>query len=109
MTILNDEIVKDLNLAREVISNEDCSVVVVKYGKIWKKIKGEGVKPMLTAIEEMGEDIYESVIGDKILGKASSLPCRYAKANRPHTIGSGQKSNVFGTALFCFGRPGGTV
>jgi len=81
MTILNDEILKDLNLAREVISNEDCSVVIIKYCKIWKKIKGEGVKPMLEAIEELGEDINESVIGDKILGKASALLCRYAKAS----------------------------
>jgi hypothetical protein len=81
MTILNDEILKDLDLARDIISNEDCSVVVVKYGKIWKKIKGEGVKPMLEVIEEMGEDIYESVIGEKILGKASALLCRYAKVS----------------------------
>jgi len=36
---------------------------------------------MLEAIEELGEDINESVIGDKILGKASALLCRYAKAS----------------------------
>jgi hypothetical protein len=81
MTVLNEDILKDLDLARDIISNEDCSVVVVKYGKIWKKIKGEGVKPMLKVIEEMGEDIYESVIGEKILGKASALLCRYVKAS----------------------------
>lgn len=81
MTILNDDVLKDLDLAREIISSEDCSVVIVKYCKIWKKIKGEGVKPILQAIDEMGEDIYESVIGDKILGKASALLCRYAKAS----------------------------
>jgi hypothetical protein len=81
MTILNDEILKDLDLARDIISNEDCSVVIVKYCKIWKKLKGECVKPMLEAIDEMGEDIYESVIGAKILGKASALLCRYAKAS----------------------------
>jgi len=81
MTVLNEDILKDLDLVREVISNEECSIVVVKYGKIWKKIKGEGVKPMLEVIEEMGEDIYESVIGEKILGKASALLCRCAKAS----------------------------
>ena len=81
MTVLNEEILKDLDLAREVISSEDCSIVVVQNGKIWKKKKGDGVKPMLEAINEMGEDIYGSVIGDKILGKASALLCRYAKAS----------------------------
>ena len=81
MTVLDEEILKDLDLAREMISNQDYSIVVVKYGKIWKQKKGEGIKPILEAIEEMGEDICGSVIGDKILGKASSLLCRYAKAS----------------------------
>jgi len=80
MTVLNEEILKDLDLAREIITSEDCSVVIVKYGKIWCKKKGEGIRLMLEAIDEMGKDIYESVIGSKFLGKASSLLCRYVKA-----------------------------
>lgn len=79
MTILKEELLKNLELAREIISTTDCSVVVIKYGKIWKKKKGDGLKPLIEAIEEMGEDISESVIGDRILGKASALLCRYFK------------------------------
>jgi hypothetical protein len=79
MSVLDDETLKDIELARNVISNEDVSVVVVKYGKIWNKKKGEGVRPLLEVIEEMGQEINGSIIGDKILGKASSLLCRYAK------------------------------
>ena len=81
MTVLSEEILKDLELARTVITTEDCSLVVVKYEKIWKKKKGEGVKPVLEAIVEMGEDIYGSVIGEKTLGKAVALLCRYAKVS----------------------------
>jgi len=81
MTVLSEEILKDLELARHVITNDDCSFVVIKYEKIWKKKKGEGVRSILEAIIEMGEDIYGSVIGEKILGKASALLCRYAKAS----------------------------
>lgn len=44
-----------------------------------EKKKGDGLRPLLDAIEEMGEDICESVIGDRILGKASALLCRYSK------------------------------
>jgi len=79
MTILKEEILNDLELAREVITTTDCSVVVIKYGKIWKKKKGEGIKPLIEAVDEMGEYIHESVIGDRILGKASALICRYSK------------------------------
>ena len=80
MTIVNDEVVRDLNLAREVLSTTDCSIVVISYGKIWKKKKGDGIRPFLEVIDEMGEDIHGSVIGDRILGRASALLCRYIKA-----------------------------
>ena len=81
MTVLSEEILKDLELARNVITTEDCNLVVVKYEKIWKKKKGEGVRPILEAIVEMDEDINGSVIGERTLGKASALLCRYAKAS----------------------------
>ncbi len=81
MTVLSEEILKDLELARNVIATEDISVVVVKYGKIWKKKKGDGVRSILETIIEMGKDINGSVIGKKILGKASALLCRYAKVS----------------------------
>jgi hypothetical protein len=80
MTIVNEEVVRDLNLAREVLSTTDCSIVVISFGKIWKKKKGDGIKPFLEVIEEMGEEINGSVIGDRILGRASALLCRYIKA-----------------------------
>lgn len=80
MTIVDNDTVRDLELAREVLSNTDCSIVVVNYGKIWKQKTGEGIRPILETIEEMGEDIQGSVIGDRILGRASALLCRYANA-----------------------------
>jgi len=80
MTIVNEEVVKDLELAREILSTTDCSIVVISYGKIWKEQTGEGIRPILETIEEMGEDIHGSIIGDRILGRASALLCRYAKA-----------------------------
>ena len=80
MSVLNEEVLKDLKLAREVIENTDKSIVVISYGKIWKTKKGEGLRPFLEVLEEMGEEIHDSVIGDRILGRASALLCRYAKA-----------------------------
>ena len=47
MTIVSEEIVRDLNLARETLSKTDHSVVVIKYGKIWKQKKGDGIRPLL--------------------------------------------------------------
>ena len=46
---------------------------------IFKK-KGDGIKPILETIEELGEEIHGSIIGDRILGKASALLCIYSQA-----------------------------
>ena len=81
MTLIDEEILRDMDLAREVILHEDVSTVVTNNGKIWRQKKGEGIRPILEIIEEMGEDIHGSVIGDKFLGRASALLCRYAKAS----------------------------
>jgi len=80
MTIVNEEVIKDLELAREVLSKTDYSIVIISNGKIWKQKKGDGIRPILEAMEEMGDDIHNSIIGNRILGRASALLCRYAKA-----------------------------
>ena len=40
---------------------------------------GEGVKPILETIEELGERMHDTVVGDRVLGKASAFLCRYSK------------------------------
>jgi hypothetical protein len=93
MTIVNEEVVRDLELAREILSTTDCSIVVISYGKIWKKKTGEGIRPILETIEEMGEDIHGSIIGARILGRASALLCRYAKAEGVYSL-QGTKTGI---------------
>jgi hypothetical protein len=79
MTLIDEEILKDMDLAREVLLNEDVTTVITNYGKIWKKKSGENTRVLIELIDEMGEDLKGSVIGNKYLGKASALLCRYAK------------------------------
>jgi hypothetical protein len=79
MSLLDEDTLKDIELAQNVITNEDVSVVVVDNGKIWRKKKGQGIRPFLEVIEEMGDEIHYSVIGDRIIGRASALLCRYSK------------------------------
>jgi len=78
MTVVSQEIQDDLALAKKVLSEKDLSIVLVGYGKIWKEKKGAGVKPIFDLIDEMGDELNEYVVGDRILGKASAFLCRYA-------------------------------
>jgi hypothetical protein len=79
--MVDEDVINDLKLAREVISTTETSLVIVQYGKIWKQKKGEGIKPILETIEEMGDDLNDAILGTKFLDKASALLCRYAKVN----------------------------
>jgi hypothetical protein len=99
MTVVSEEIVRDLELAREILSTTDYSIVVISYGKIWNQKKGEGIRPILETIEEMGENIRDSIIGYRILGKASALLCRYAKAQGVYS----PKGTKTGIALLIMG------
>ena len=77
--MVSDEILSGLELVRDIINTSNVSIVVVKNSQVLTKKKGDGIKPILDAVEELGEYIHESIIGDRILGKASALVCRYAK------------------------------
>ena len=75
-----ENIIRDMDLAREILLKTDYSIVVIKNSKILTKRRGVGIRPILETIDELNNSIHDSVIGDRILGKASALLCRYAKA-----------------------------
>lgn len=80
MKLIDEHIIKDISVARDLIIKSNISVVVIKNGIILSKKRGNGLRPMLEVINELDNEIFESVIGDKILGKASALLCVYCKS-----------------------------
>ena len=79
--MIEKNILADMDLASNSIIKSKNSIVVVKNGIILSEKKGDGLKPILEVIEELGDSIKRSIIGDKILGKASSLLCIYCNAS----------------------------
>jgi hypothetical protein len=74
------EVLSGFEMARDIMQTSDYAVVVIKNNKILCKKKGSGIKPFLQVIEELGDNIHNSIIGDRILGKASAFLCRYSQA-----------------------------
>ena len=83
MNLSNDGLINenDLSIARDTLYTTDNSIVVVKNGEILLTKKGEGIRPLLETIEELKERMIGSIIGDRILGKASALLLRYSKVS----------------------------
>jgi len=76
--MVNEEIIEDMDLAHDVLSKTDYSIIVIKKGEVITKKQGDGIRPILETIEELGEDMKNTVVGDRILGKASALLCVYS-------------------------------
>ena len=77
--MVDPEILNGFELVRDVLSTSDTSIVVVKNDQILCKKQGDGVRPILETIDELGDQMQGCIVGDRILGKASALLCQYAK------------------------------
>lgn len=66
---------KDLELAKHILEEENQSLVVVKNGEILYKSLDRGIKPMLSITNEIKEQVVGSSIADKVIGKGAALLC----------------------------------
>lgn len=66
---------KDLELAKGILEEENQSLVVVKDGEVIYKSRDRGIKPMLSITNELKEQAKGSSIADKVIGKGAALLC----------------------------------
>lgn len=64
---------RDLDLAKRVLKEENLALVVVKNGEVIYKSTDRGIKPMYYITTEMKEQVLESSIADKVIGKGAAL------------------------------------
>lgn len=103
--MVKEDIIEDMDAARDILSKADYSIVVVKNGNVLTKKQGDGIRPILEAIDELGGDMQGSIVGDKILGKASALLCVYSKVNGVYSL---QATKTAIAVLIRAGIPGQT-
>ncbi len=68
---------KDVELAKKVLYDENQKLVVVKNGEIIFKSKDRGIKPMYILSTEMKDKVKGSSIADRVIGKGAALLCTY--------------------------------
>jgi len=103
--MVKENIIEDMDATRDILSKTDYSIVVVKEGNILTKKQGDGIRPILEAIDELRGDMQGSIVGDRILGKASALLCVYSKVNGVY---SPQATKTAIAVLIRAGIPGQT-
>ncbi len=69
---------KDIELAKNLLDNDDKAIVIVKDGKVIFTSEGRGIKPIYTALNEFKEELEGSSVADKVIGKAAAMICKHA-------------------------------
>ena len=68
----------DIELAKNLLDNEQRALVIVKEGKVLFSVDGKGIKPVYTALNELKDELKGSSVADKVIGKAAAMIYEHA-------------------------------
>jgi len=103
--MVEQEILDDMEIARQVLMKSDTSILVIRDKKIISRVQGLGIRPIMETIEKLGDEMEGTVVGDRILGKASALLCKYSKVKGVYSL---QATKTAIAILIMSGIPGQT-
>lgn len=68
---------KDIEIAKKYLEEENLTLSVVKNGELIYKSREKGIKPIYILATEMKEIAKGASLADKVIGKGAALLCRY--------------------------------
>ncbi|TJX13447.1 DUF1893 domain-containing protein [Tissierella creatinini] len=76
---------KDIEIAKKLLLEEQLALVIVKNGEVLYKSKGRGIKPLYTAYTNMKSSLKGASVADKVIGKAAAILCVNAEIQGLYT------------------------
>ena len=76
---------RDIEMAKNLLLNEELALVIVKDGDIIYKSNGRGIKPLYLAYKEMKSSLKGATVADKVIGKAAAMLCVNAGITQVYT------------------------
>lgn len=77
---------RDIDIAKKILKEENLCLVIVKNGEVIYKSKDRGIKPLYLAVTELEKEMEGSSLADKVIGRAAAMLCEYAGVAELHTI-----------------------
>ena len=68
---------KDIEIARQLLVEENLTLALVKDGQAVYKSKEKGIKPMFILATEMKEEARGASVADKVIGKGAAILSGY--------------------------------
>jgi len=88
MFLLGDETenMKDIEFAKNMLKKNNANLVIVKDGKLLFETRTTGIRGLLNAIDEIGDELKGSTAADKIVGEAAAQILVYSKVDRVFAV-----------------------
>ena len=78
-------LLNDIEMAKELLKDEDLALIVIKNGQVVFKSKDRGIKPMYILATEMKELSKDGSLADRVIGKGAALLCGYIGIKEVYT------------------------
>jgi len=69
---------RDIELARRLLTQEELSLVITKQGEILYSSKEKGVRPLFQAILSLAGSLDKAAVADRVVGSPVAMLCLYA-------------------------------
>jgi len=76
----------DLDIAKNLLKENNDTLVIVKSGKVLFETNSPGIRGLLVAIEKIGKELKASAVADKLVGEAAAQLCAYSKVGEVFAV-----------------------
>ncbi|WP_053954941.1 DUF1893 domain-containing protein [Inediibacterium massiliense] len=75
----------DIELAKKILKEEGCTLVVVKERKVLFSSKEKGIRPLYEVTCTIKDQLKGASIADRVIGKAAAILCVHLEIKYLHT------------------------
>ena len=77
---------RDLKMARDELKKKDCALVITKNERILFETKATGIRGLLSAVDQLGENMKRASVADKIVGEAAAQLCIFSEVREVYAV-----------------------
>ncbi len=77
---------EDIELARSLLQQDNCNLVIVKNGQILFSSGERGIKPFYQAVQSLGDRLHHASLADRIVGSAIAMLCLHVQIDSVYAV-----------------------
>lgn len=80
----------DIDLARSLLREDKCNLVIAKGGQVLFTSKERGIRPFYDAVQGLGDRLQGAALADRIVGLAIAMLCLHVRIGSVYAVMASQ-------------------